>query len=74
MKFEGDLIINTLPAGVEIAIPRVANYLEAAYGSRTLSPRAGRGWLEEPGEGPTGDRLLHAQAIRQNELFLQAFR
>ena len=57
-RFDGDLIINALPAGVEVQIPPVATIIEAAYsGART--PDSGR-------------RLLEAQAIRQNELFVQA--
>ena len=57
-RFDGDLIINALPAGVEVQIPPVATIIEAAYsGART--PDSGR-------------RLLEAQAIRQNELFVRA--
>ena len=57
-RFEGDLIINTLPAGVKVQIPRVATYIEAAYGGARAAD--------------SGRRLLEAQAIRQNELFVQA--
>jgi 3-dehydroquinate dehydratase type I len=57
-RFDGDLTINALPAGVEVEIPRVAGYIKAAYsGARTAD---------------SGRRLLEAQAIRQNELFVQA--
>lgn len=57
-RFDGDLIINALPAGVEVQIPRVATYIEAAYsGARATD---------------SGGRLLEAQAIRQNELFVLA--
>jgi 3-dehydroquinate dehydratase type I len=57
-RFDGDLIINALPAGVEVQIPQVATTIEAAYGG-ARTPDSGR-------------RLLEAQAIRQNELFVQA--
>ena len=57
-SFDGDLIINTLPAGVAIALPPCEHVIEAAYG-----------------EGRTGGlALLHAQAIRQHELFMKVFR
>jgi len=60
MKFDGDVIINALPAGVEVQMPNVRTYIQAAYG----------------GQRPTdnGQRLLQAQAIRQNELFVRACR
>jgi 3-dehydroquinate dehydratase type I len=63
--FEGDLIINTLPSGVEVAIPRCETYIEAAYGSGTRQVDAAHriGGLE----------LLHAQAVRQHELFMKVF-
>ncbi|HEX8255803.1 MAG TPA: type I 3-dehydroquinate dehydratase [Thermoanaerobaculia bacterium] len=63
--FDGDLIINTLPSGVDVAIPPVHTYIEAAYGGTTREVDAQRriGGLE----------LLHAQAIRQHELFMKVF-
>ena len=55
--FDGDLIINTLPAAVEIALPPCEHVIEAAYGN-----------------GRTGGlELLHAQAVRQHELFMRVF-
>ena len=57
-RFDGDLIINALPAGVEVQIPRVATSIEAAYGGAPTTD--------------SGRRLLEAQAIRQNELFVLA--
>jgi len=57
-RFDGDLIINALPAGVEVQIPPVATIIEAGYSGARI-PDSGR-------------RLLEAQAIRQNELFVQA--
>ena len=53
-KFDGHLIIDTLPSGVHVDLPIGVSVMAAAYD---------RG----------GVRLLEAQAIRQNELFLEAF-
>ncbi|HYO79171.1 MAG TPA: type I 3-dehydroquinate dehydratase [Thermoanaerobaculia bacterium] len=63
--FDGDLIINTLPSGVDVTIPPVRTYIEAAYGgaTREVDARQRIGGLE----------LLHAQAIRQHELFMKVF-
>jgi 3-dehydroquinate dehydratase type I len=62
--FDGDLIINTLPGGVEVAIPRCTTYIEAAYGgaARAVDAQHRVGGLE----------LLQAQAVRQHELFMLA--
>ncbi len=67
-RFDGEVIVNTLPASVEVQVPLRPgmSYVEAAYPARR-SPPAGV-------EGVTGLELLEAQAIRQNELFLEAFR
>jgi 3-dehydroquinate dehydratase/shikimate dehydrogenase len=61
--FDGDLIINTLPSGIDVAIPPCDTYIEAAYGSgaRVVDARRRIGGLE----------LLHAQAVRQHELFMK---
>ena len=56
-SFDGDLIINTLPAAVDVALPPCEHVIEAAYGNG----RAG------------GLALLHAQAKRQHELFMKVF-
>jgi shikimate 5-dehydrogenase/3-dehydroquinate dehydratase len=63
--FDGDLILNTLPSGVDVAIPRCVTYIEAAYGgtARDVEARHRIGGLE----------LLHAQAVRQHHLFMKAF-
>jgi shikimate 5-dehydrogenase len=63
--FDGDLIINTLPSGAGVAIPPCRTYIEAAYGSGAREVEAAQriGGLE----------LLHAQAIRQHELFMKVF-
>ena len=62
--FDGDLIINTLPSGIDVAIPPCETYIEAAYGgaARDVDARHRIGGLE----------LLHAQAVRQHELFMKA--
>jgi 3-dehydroquinate dehydratase type I len=63
--FDGDLIINTLPGGAGVAIPRCRFYIEAAY---TATPR------EVEAEMRIGGlELLHAQAVRQHELFMKVF-
>ena len=63
--FDGDLIINTLPSGIDVAIPPCDTYIEAAYGAaaREVDARHRIGGLE----------LLHAQAVRQHQLFMKAF-
>lgn len=53
--FRGDLVVDTLPPGVNVPIPAGMTVIAAAYD---------RGGLQ----------LLQAQAIRQNALFLEAFR
>jgi 3-dehydroquinate dehydratase type I len=63
--FDGDLVINTLPSGVEVAIPPCRTYIEAAYGG-TARPI-------EAGQCIGGLALLHAQAARQHLLFMKAF-
>jgi 3-dehydroquinate dehydratase type I len=65
-RFRGDLVINTLPGDVDIQLPKTETYIETAY--RGARPAA---------RGPrliNGQRLLEAQAIRQNELFVKACR
>lgn len=63
--FDGDLIINTLPSGIDVAIPRCETYIEAAYGNamRDVEAKQRIGGLD----------LLHAQAVRQHQLFMKAF-
>jgi 3-dehydroquinate dehydratase type I len=63
--FNGDLVINTLPSGVDVVIPRCTTYIEAAYGGapRAVDAQTRIGGLD----------LLHAQAIRQHELFMKVF-
>jgi hypothetical protein len=60
MKFDGEVIINALPGGVEVPMPNARTYIRAAYSG--------------PRGAESGPRLLQAQAIRQNELFVKACR
>jgi 3-dehydroquinate dehydratase type I len=55
-RFDGDLVINTLPAGVEVELPSGVRVIEAKY----------------TGASGSGYELLRAQAVRQNELFIEA--
>jgi 3-dehydroquinate dehydratase type I len=63
--FDGDLVINTLPGNVALPMPPCDTYIEAAYGgaARDVDARVRIGGLE----------LLHAQAVRQHELFMKVF-
>jgi shikimate 5-dehydrogenase len=56
-SFDGDLLINTLPGGVEVALPPCEHVITAAYG----------------GGNTSGLALLHAQAKRQHQLFMKVF-
>lgn len=60
-----DLIINTLPPEAEVAIPACHTYIEAAYSGAPKKVDAQKkiGGLE----------LLHAQAVRQHQLFMKVF-
>lgn len=55
-QFAGDLVINTLPHGAEAELPRGVRVIETKYS----------------GAGGSGFDLLRAQAVRQNELFVEA--
>jgi shikimate 5-dehydrogenase len=59
-SWRGDLIINTLPRNVTVALPDAGTIIEAAYGG------------SDSHANYTGLDLLHAQAMRQSELFLEA--
>lgn len=63
--YDGDLIINTLPADVRVEIPPCRVYVEAAYGGADRAVEAER--------RIDGLALLHAQAVRQHELFMKVF-
>lgn len=58
-SWRGDLVINTLPGNVVIALPPADTIINAAYGIESRATF-------------TGLDLLRAQAVRQNELFLEA--
>ncbi|HEX7191090.1 MAG TPA: type I 3-dehydroquinate dehydratase [Thermoanaerobaculia bacterium] len=55
-RFDGDLVINTLPHRAEVDLPRGVRIIEAKYS----------------GASGSGFDLLRAQAVRQNELFVEA--
>jgi 3-dehydroquinate dehydratase/shikimate dehydrogenase len=55
-RFDGDLVINTLPHGADVELPRGVRTIEAKYS----------------GAAGSGFDLLRAQAVRQNELFVEA--
>jgi 3-dehydroquinate dehydratase type I len=57
--WRGDLVINTLPGNVAVALPSADILIEAAYGGDSRATF-------------TGLDLLRAQAVRQSELFLEA--
>lgn len=63
--FDGDLIVNTLPPEADVEIPPCETYIEAAYSGTPRNVEANKkiGGLE----------LLHAQAVRQHELFMKVF-
>lgn len=63
--FGGDLIVNTLPGDADVAIPPCRTYIEAAYtgAAREVDAEQRFGGLD----------LLHAQAVRQHELFMKVF-
>jgi shikimate dehydrogenase len=64
-----DLIINTLPAGVDVEIPPCRVYIEAAYGGALNTARR----KVSCERYITGLDLLHAQAVRQHQLFMKVF-
>ncbi len=55
-RFDGDLVINTLPHGADVELRRGIRIIEAKY----------------TGASGSGFDLLRAQAVRQNELFVEA--
>ena len=64
-RFDGDLIVDTLPPEAEVEIPPCRTYIQAAYSGAPKRVDAERriGGLE----------LLHAQAVRQHQLFMKVF-
>ena len=72
-RFDGEIVINTTTSDAEIDIPSRPGmtYIESAYGSSTVTQRHGR--LRDNGVRVfDGLDLLHAQAVRQHELFMRA--
>jgi 3-dehydroquinate dehydratase len=64
-NFGGDLIIDTLPPDAEVTIPRCRTYIGAAYSGPPRNVDAER--------IISGLELLHAQAVRQHQLFMKVF-
>ncbi len=60
-----DLIIDTLPPEAEVAIPQCGTYVQAAYSGKPKDVQAER--------RISGLDLLHAQAVRQHQLFMKVF-
>jgi 3-dehydroquinate dehydratase type I len=72
--FDGEVIVNTLPGHVDITVPSRAGmtWIESAYGSDELAERHAK--LRAGGvQVYDGLDLLHAQAVRQHELFMRVF-
>jgi 3-dehydroquinate dehydratase type I len=72
-SWRGDLVINTLPGNVAVALPSAGTIIETAYGGIETA----YGGIETADGGEwratfTGLDLLRAQAVRQSELFLEA--
>jgi shikimate dehydrogenase len=69
-EFDGEVIIDTVPAEVEVPLREGMTYIRAAYGtpSRTLDQARAMGLRLFDGLA-----LLEAQAVRQHELFLKVF-
>lgn len=66
-RFDGEIIIDTLPGDVQTDLPFRPGmaYIEAAYGHSRARELAGIQHYD-------GLELLHAQALRQHELFMKA--
>lgn len=67
-SFDGEIIINTTPANANIELPLRPGmtYIEAAYGG-ARTPVEGVEWIG-------GLELLHAQAVRQHQLFMKVWK
>lgn len=65
-RFDGEIIVNTTPAtDLDLPLRPGMTYIEAAYGSGR-KPVPGVEWIG-------GLDLLHAQALRQHQLFMKVF-
>jgi len=71
--FDGDLIINTLPSGIDVAIPPCETYIEAAYRSGATGSQPVDGLRARRSSHIGGLELLRAQAVRQHQLFMKVF-
>ena len=72
-RFDGEVVINTLPASAVFDLPLRPGmvYIEAAYGHPAASARASR-FAKDGVQVFTGLDLLRAQAVRQNDIFVEA--
>ena len=70
-RWDGEIVIDTTPADLEIALRPGMSYIRAAYGG---SPAALERAKTAGAEVLDGFDLLEAQAVRQNELFADAAR
>lgn len=72
-RFDGEVVINALPPSAMLDVPLRPGmaYIEAAYGHPAASARASQ-FAENGVQVFTGLDLLRAQAVRQNEIFVEA--
>lgn len=64
-SFDGEIIINTVPSHIDLPLRPGMSYLEAAYGT-VRGNYPGIDYID-------GIELLHAQAVRQHDLFMKVF-
>lgn len=67
-SFDGEIVIDTLPPGADVSLPLRPGMtlIEAAYSGATRPRPAGVEVID-------GLELLHAQAMRQHDLFMKVF-
>jgi hypothetical protein len=67
-RFDGEIIINTLPGGSGVTLPLRPGMtlVESAYAAADTASAPGVATI-------SGIDLLHAQAMRQHELFMRVF-
>lgn len=68
--FDGDVIIDTTPADIELPLRARMTYIRAAYGTSSRNVEQARAMGLRTFDGLA---LLEAQAVRQHELFLKVF-
>ncbi len=72
-RFDGEVVINTLPPAADVQLPLRPGmaYVQAAYGDPALEERAAQ-FVAGGIQVFTGLDLIHAQAVRQNQIFVEA--